>query len=84
MEFSDIVGLAAGTCTSASLIPQLITTLKEKKARQVSWFMFIVLFVGNALWIYFGVLTSALPIILTNSFALVLNMIMLFLKYKYK
>jgi len=84
MELIDIIGFIAGICTATSLLPQLVTTLKQKKAQEVSLFMFIVLLMGNALWIWFGVAKSELPIILTNSFSLLLNIIMLVLKYKYK
>lgn len=84
MELIDIIGFIAGICTATSLLPQLITTLKQKKAQEVSLFMFIVLLMGNALWVWFGVAKSELPIILTNSFSLLLNIIMLVLKYKYK
>ena len=80
----DVIGFIAGICTASSLLPQLITTLKQKKAQEVSIFMFIVMFMGNALWIWFGVAKSELPIILTNAFSLLLNIIMLVLKYKYK
>jgi MtN3 and saliva related transmembrane protein len=54
MEFVDILGLVAGICTSSSVIPQIITTIKKKKAAEVSLVMFIVLMTGNALWIYYG------------------------------
>jgi len=84
MELIDIIGFIAGICTATSLLPQLVTTLKQKKAQEVSLFMFIVLLMGNALWIWFGVAKSELPIVLTNSFSLLLNIIMLVLKYKYK
>jgi len=84
MEFLDIVGLVAGTCTSSSIVPQLVTTIKKKKAQQVSVFMFIVMMTGNALWTYFGFAKSELPIIATNIFALALNIAMLFLKYRYR
>lgn len=84
MEFVDGLGLLAGICTSASLIPQLVKTVKAKKAQDVSLFMFIVLLAGNSLWIYYGFHKSDVAIISTNIFSLTLNIVMLFLKYKYK
>lgn len=84
MKFIDILGLVAGICTSASLVPQLVTTIKKKKAQDVSLAMFIVMLTGNALWIYFGIDKSELSIILTNCFALLLNIAMVFFKFKYK
>lgn len=79
-----MLGLIAGVCTSASLIPQLVKTLKTKKAQDVSLFMFIVLLLGNGLWIYYGAHKSDIAIIATNIFSLLLNIVMLFLKYKFK
>ncbi len=83
MEFIEIIGLAAGTCTSSALIPQLIKTIKKKKAADISLFMLMVLLAGNSLWVYYGFARSIIPIIATNIFALILNIIMLILKIKY-
>ena len=84
MEGIDILGIIAGICTSSSIIPQIVKTLKEKKAQEVSVFMFIVLMTGNALWIYYGFEKSDIAIITTNFFALVLNIVMIVLKFRYK
>lgn len=83
MEFTEIIGLAAGTCTSSALIPQLVKTIKKKKAADISLFMLMVLLAGNSLWVYYGFARSIIPIIATNIFALILNIIMLALKIKY-
>jgi len=84
MGFIEILGIVAGICTSSSIIPQLITTAKKKKAEDVSVFMFIVLMAGNTLWVYYGFSKSDIPIIATNFLSLGLNIAMLILKYKYK
>lgn len=39
MESTQILGLAAGICTSSSVIPQLVKTIQEKKESDVSWIM---------------------------------------------
>jgi MtN3 and saliva related transmembrane protein len=83
MEFIEILGFVAGICTSSSILPQLIKTIKTKEAQDVSVFMFIVMLVGNSLWVYYGFDKSDLPIISTNFFALGLNIAMLIFKYKY-
>lgn len=83
MEFTEIIGLVAGTCTSSALIPQLVKTIKKKKAADISLFMLMVLLAGNSLWVYYGFARSIIPIIATNIFALILNIIMLALKIKY-
>ncbi|RYD72048.1 MAG: hypothetical protein EOP55_19510 [Sphingobacteriales bacterium] len=84
MQGIDILGIIAGICTSSSIIPQIVKTVKKKKATDVSIFMFIVLMTGNGLWVYYGFSKSDLPIIITNFFALALNVVMIFLKYKYR
>ena len=83
-ELPQIVGLSAGVCTSVSLLPQLIKLIKEKKSEDISLFYLIILFVGLSLWIWYGVLRDDIPIIVTNSFSLVLNAIVIVLGFKYK
>ena len=84
MDFIEGLGLVAGICTSSAVIPQLITTIKKKKTSDVSTIMYIVLLAGNALWVYYGVEKKDIPIITTNLFTIILNVVMLFLKFKYK
>jgi MtN3 and saliva related transmembrane protein len=84
MDFIEGLGLAAGICTSSAVLPQLVTTIKKKKASEVSALMFIVLLTGNALWVYYGIDKKDIPIISTNIFTLVLNIAMLILKFKFK
>jgi len=64
-------------------MPQLIKTLKTKEVEQISSVMLIVLMCGIALWIYYGILRKDLPIIATNSFSFLLNVLLLILKGKY-
>lgn len=83
MNWTQVVGLFAGVCTASSLLPQLIKTIKEKKVDEISKGMLIVLMTGVATWVVYGILRSDMPIILTNSFSLLLNISMLFLRVKY-
>lgn len=83
MDWTQIIGLFAGICTASSLLPQLIKTIKEKKAEEISLVMLIVLIVGVGTWIVYGVMRNDLPIIITNGFSLLLNIIMIVLRIKY-
>ncbi len=83
-SFTGIVGLAAGICTSTSLLPQLIKLIKHKKAEDISLFYLVILFVGLGLWVWYGVLRSDLPIMVTNGFSLVINGIIIVLGVRYK
>jgi len=84
MQLIDLLGLVAGICTSSSIIPQIVKTVKTKQASDISVFMFIVLIIGNSLWAYYGLAKADIPIILTNFLSLGLDTVMLVLKYMYR
>jgi MtN3 and saliva related transmembrane protein len=84
MNWTQVIGLAAGVCTATSLLPQVVKTIKEKKAEDVSLGMLLVLATGILLWIVYGIKKNDLPIIATNSFSLLVNIVMVVLGVKYK
>jgi MtN3 and saliva related transmembrane protein len=84
MDWTQIIGLAAGVCTATSLLPQVIKTFKEKKAEDVSLGMLFVLMAGIILWITYGFRKNDLPIIATNFFSLAVNITMTVLRIKYR
>ena len=81
---TEIVGLTAGICTSMSLVPQLAKLVKHKKAKEISLFYLIILFMGLAFRIWYGILRDDIPILVTNGFSLVINGIIIVLGIKYK
>jgi MtN3 and saliva related transmembrane protein len=83
MEITEIIGLAAGVLTACSLLPQVIKTLKEKKAEDVSLVMLFVLQAGLILWIFYGIRRDDLPIIATNCFSLLVNITMVVLRIRF-
>jgi MtN3 and saliva related transmembrane protein len=83
MDKTQIIGLAAGVFTATSLIPQVVKTWKEKKAENVSIIMLLILMTGLILWTIYGVKRNDLPIIITNSFSILVNIIMITLRIKY-
>lgn len=83
MEFTQLIGIAAGILTASSMLPQVIKTLKEKKAEEVSKKMLLVLSSGVALWIVYGFMKKDLPIIATNIFSLLVNLTMLYLRIRF-
>jgi len=83
-NIENFVGIAAGICTAISLLPQLVKLIKTKKAEDLSLFYLSILFVGLALWIWYGFLRDDLPIIVTNSFSLLVNLTVIVLGIRYK
>lgn len=81
---ANILGLIAGGITSVAMLPQLIKVLKEKDVKDLSLLMITTLIVGLSLWVWYGFVQDELPIILSNGFAVLVNLCLLgaFLKYK--
>lgn len=80
----DVIGTAAGILTSIAMVPQLFKVIKEKNVEDISGLMLGVLISGLILWIWYGSMKGELPIILSNSFAVLVNLILAFCLIKYK
>ena len=66
------------------MLPQLIKVIKEKEAEDISILMLVVLMAGIAMWIVYGVFRDDWPIIITNSFSLLINITLTFFRIKYR
>lgn len=82
--WTTIIGIAAGTLTSVSLLPQLIKMIRERKATDISIVMLVTLFSGLALWIVYGIRIKDWPVIITNVFSLLVNLLIIVLRARYK
>ena len=78
-----IIGLIAGACTTVSILPQVIKTIKIKETKDISLLMYIILILGLLLWTIYGILNKDVPIILANVFTLIFASIVLILKIKH-
>lgn len=70
----NILGIVAGFLTSIAMIPQLIKVIKEKNVEDLSCVMILVLICGLSLWVWYGFIQDELPIILSNVFAVLVNL----------
>ncbi|BBP00931.1 SemiSWEET transporter [Sulfuriferula nivalis] len=78
------IGLLAGTLTTMAFVPQVYRIWQRKHADDISASMFIIFITGVALWLYYGLMLQAWPIIIANAITLVLASVILFLKYYYQ
>ncbi|MEJ0104834.1 MAG: SemiSWEET transporter [Bacteroidota bacterium] len=83
-NYSLYIGIMAGVCTALSLLPQLFKIIKEKKADDISYFMLFILIAGIAGWIWYGILKEDYPIIITNGFSFLINLLVIGFSIKYK
>ncbi|WP_163410778.1 SemiSWEET family sugar transporter [Flavobacterium ajazii] len=84
MNYIDLIGLFAGICVTVSVVPQIIKVWKTKKVKQISLLTFGVLTFGVAVWVIYGILKNDIPIIITNSISLILNLIMVYFLLNYE
>jgi MtN3 and saliva related transmembrane protein len=83
-EFIDVLGLIAGTLTTIAFLPQLHKTWTSKSAKDVSSVMMITFCIGVFLWFVYGLAIHAMPVVVSNAVTLVLALLILVLKIRYK
>jgi MtN3 and saliva related transmembrane protein len=76
------IGLFAAFCTTASYFPQLKKCWETGSAGDLSLKMYLILSVGVATWIVYGVLQQDIVIITANAVSLVLLLGILYFKVK--
>ena len=83
MSLVQVIGIAAGVLTAVSMIPQLIKMIQKKEGKDVSIIMLLVLMSGLVLWTVYGFMREDIPIIATNCFSFLVNVVVLTLRIKY-
>jgi MtN3 and saliva related transmembrane protein len=83
MDWINLLGLAAGTCTTLAFLPQVIRTWRLRSARDLSLEWLVTFILGVSLWLLYGCLIGSLPVILANAITLMLTLIILRFKLAY-
>lgn len=84
MNTIQLLGLAAGSLTTASFLPQVIKTWKTRSAKDLSLGMFCLFCLGVTLWLIYGFIVKDIPVIAANSLTLMLASTLLFFKLRFK
>ena len=79
----EFFGYFAAILTTAAFLPQLVKTLKTKKADDVSSLTLIMFICGVGSWIIYGYKISSSPILIANIITLILNLFILISKTYY-
>ena len=72
MTLTDSLGYIAATLTTASFIPQAWLTFRSRDVSGISLGMYGAFTFGIALWLGYGVMLQAWPIVIANTVTLVL------------
>ena len=83
MNNIEFFGYFAAILTTAAFLPQLIKTLRSKKADDVSLVTLIMFIFGVGSWIIYGFKISSFPILIANIITFILNLFILISKIYY-
>ena len=84
MDSIQILGLAAGSLTTAAFLPQVVKTWKSRSAKDLSLGMFSLFCLGVLLWLIYGLMVSDVPVIAANLVTLMLASTLLYFKLSFK
>ena len=83
IQATDWVGYAAAALTTCSFVPQAWLTFRSRDVRGISLGMYSVFATGVALWLAYGLLVGAWPIVVANGITLALALVILGMKIRY-
>ena len=81
---ADCVGYAGGFVSAITFLPQVIKIWKTKSVKDLSSLTLLLLFVNVSLWLVYGILVNASPIMATNGIVLSMIIAMIYFKWKFK
>jgi MtN3 and saliva related transmembrane protein len=79
---ADVIGTAAGICSTSSFVPQVVKAWREGDTAAISKRMYVITVTAFSLWIVYGAMIASLPIVVFNVASLILSTTILILKVR--
>lgn len=83
MTLAEVVGYGAALLTTGSFVPQVWHTLRTRDVAGISLGMYSVFVAGSVLWLSYGLLLGAWPVVIANGVTLVLTLAILAMKLRF-
>jgi MtN3 and saliva related transmembrane protein len=83
VPLTELIGYAAAGLTTLSFLPQAWLTFRTRDVSGISLGMYSAFTFGVALWLLYGLMVGAWPIVVANAVTLVLAFIILCMKLRY-
>jgi MtN3 and saliva related transmembrane protein len=80
----ESIGYLAAVLTTCSFVPQVWHTLRTRDVSGISLGMYSVFAGGVALWLGYGLLLGAWPIVAANAITLALALAILYMKLRFR
>lgn len=81
-DFTEVVGLAAGICTTLAFVPQVVKTWRTRQADDISMGWLTIFSGGTFLWLIYGLRLGETPIVGANGVTLLLVLVILYVKLR--
>ena len=78
----NIIGYLGAFCTTIAFLPQAIKVYKTKHTKDISLGMFLLLNIGMIIWLFYGLMITSLPVIISNSITSIFGLCILSMKIK--
>lgn len=78
-----VIGTVAGTLTTAAYLPQVLQVWRSRSAGDISLTMYAMMVTGASLWVVYGLMLSAWPVVMANGVSLLFLVPILALKLRY-
>lgn len=79
----DAFGVAAGLCSMASFVPQIVKIVRDRDASGVSLIMYVVTIFGFGCWTTYGALSGSWPVMISNAVCVVLTLTIFLLRLRF-
>jgi MtN3 and saliva related transmembrane protein len=80
---ANLIGYTAAVVGIFLMLPQVVKSWRTRRVEDLSLGMTILYFFNCLLWLIYGLLITAVPMIVANAAALVVSIIQVVLKLKY-
>ena len=80
---SNLIGTSAAVLTTIAFLPQAWLTWKSRRADGISLATYSMFTIGVGLWLLYGLLLGAWPVIIANLLTLVLALFILAMKLRF-
>ncbi len=83
MSLGETMGLVAGGLTTVSFVPQVLKTWRTRSAGDFSLPMLLLFVAGVGLWLAYGLMAQAWPVVYANAVTFALAAYILVMKLKH-
>jgi MtN3 and saliva related transmembrane protein len=83
MSTTDLIGYIAACLTTLSFLPQALHTFRTRDVKGISLGMYALFTTGVALWLVYGLMLMAWPLIVANFITLLLALAILVMKLRF-